>query len=82
MNRPLKPGTLMAYTGIDPEIIKRIVRVVEDSGTGLVLVQSDEQIEGEAAIEHDFPTPDPVKMRVEVNRLRPIIEKKGKGHGY
>jgi hypothetical protein len=72
--RPLKPGTLVAVTGIDRNKIRRIARVQHDSGKGPITVQTDETLEGEAAIEYDFATPESEVMQVEFERLRPIIE--------
>jgi hypothetical protein len=67
-------GQLVAVTGIDPNVIRRIARVVEDRGSALVLVETDDEIEGEAAIEYDFATPDPDIFEIARERLRPILE--------
>jgi hypothetical protein len=69
----LKPGTLMAWTGEYAHVIRRIVRVVQDYGD-TVLIESDSHIEGEAAVEYDFPTPEPLSITVPKSRLRPIVE--------
>jgi hypothetical protein len=68
-----RKGQLVAVTGIDRTVIRRIARVLEDRGF-TVLVETDDEIEGDAAIEFDFATPDPDIFEVPVERLRPIIE--------
>jgi hypothetical protein len=73
MNRPIPVGTLVAVTGIDPNTIKRIARVIEDKGK-TVVVETDEQLESEAAIEYDFDTPEQETLEVTPDRLRAIIE--------
>lgn len=73
MSRPIKPGTLVVVTGIDPNRIMRIARVVEDRGK-TVLVQTDDEIEGDAAVEYDFDTPESKEMEVDPARLRQVVE--------
>lgn len=65
-------GALVAITGVDPAVIRRICRVVEDRGA-TILVESDSEIEGDAAVEYDFPTPEPCSMEVPRSRVRPIV---------
>jgi hypothetical protein len=66
-------GALVAVmSAVDPDRVVRICRVVEDRGD-VVIVDSDEELEGEAAIEHDFPTPDSIQdWEVAATRLRKI----------
>src|SRR6185295_9586893 len=74
LERPLfAPGTLVALTGIgDPGSVKRIARVVEDKGR-TVVIETDAEIEGDAAIEFDFPTPDQETFEVAPDRLMRIL---------
>lgn len=69
-----KPGQLVAVTGLNSVVIMRIGRVIVDNGGPTVTVETDDEIEGDAAIEYDFPTPDPDILDVPRDRLRPIIE--------
>lgn len=69
----LPPGTLVAVTGVDPNTVRRIARVVVDQGA-TVTVETDNVIEGDAAVEHDFPTPEPATLDVPRERLRLIQE--------
>lgn len=73
MNRPIRPGTLVAVTGVDPNVVRRIARVVEDRGTE-VEVETDSEIEGDAAVEYDFATPEQETLVVAPGRLREIRE--------
>jgi hypothetical protein len=55
--------------------VRRIARVVEDKGAPwLVTVETDDEIEGEAAIEYDFATPEHEVLQVDVDNLLPILE--------
>jgi hypothetical protein len=66
-------GSLVAVWGLRPGTIIMIGRVVEDHGTTLT-VESDEIVEGEAAIEYDFHTLPHRTMTVERTRVVPIKE--------
>lgn len=71
------PGTLVAVMGaVNLAQVRRIARVVEDRGA-FVLVQTDDELESEAAIEYDFATPEPMEMEVSRDRLRRIVEEQG-----
>ena len=68
------PGTLVAVIGgTDNDQVRRICRVVSDLGA-TVLVESDSKLEGDAAVEYDFPTPEPCTMEVDTRVLREIKE--------
>jgi hypothetical protein len=70
-----KKGQLVAVMGgAGTDQIRRIARVVFDDGGPIVLVETDSRIEGEAAVEYDFPTPEPAALEVDRMRLRPIVE--------
>jgi hypothetical protein len=69
-----KPGALVAVTGIDRNVIRRIARVTADNGGPTVTVETDDELESQAAIEFDFATPDPDILEVPRDRLRSIIE--------
>lgn len=71
--RPYPAGTLVAVTGIDPNVIRMIGRVVVDRGDE-IKVESDVDIESDAAIEYDFPTPEQRCYVVRPERVRLIVE--------
>lgn len=68
-------GQLVAVMGgADGTSVRRIARVVLDDGGETVTVETDSKIEGEAAEEYDFPTPEPTSLDVDRHSLRPITE--------
>jgi hypothetical protein len=70
-----KKGALVAVMGgTDGQAVRRICRVVLDLGGSKVLVETDSQVEGDAALEYDFSTPPPESLEVERSLLRPVIE--------
>lgn len=69
-----KSGQLVAVMGVlNREQVRRIARVIEVREK-VVVVETDAKLESEAAIEHDFHTPNQERMTVRKERLRPIIE--------
>lgn len=72
--RPLPPGTLIAVLGPSPDTMELIGRVVVDRGPVLV-VESDEDIEWEAAIEYDFPTLPHRIISVSQDRVRVLVKR-------
>lgn len=70
-------GQLVAVMGgASGQAIRRIARVVQDTGADDVLVETDSVLEGEAAVEYDFETPEPASLIVHRDRLRIIQEDK------
>jgi hypothetical protein len=73
MTPDFKPGDLVAVvSAIDRSVVRRIARVVQVNGN-TVTVESDSQVEGDAAVEYDFDTPPPVSMSVHWSLLRRIV---------
>jgi hypothetical protein len=69
----LKAGTLVAVTsGVDETRVRRIARVLYETGD-IVTVETDDVIEHEAAVEFDFPTPNPAILDVHRSCLRLIM---------
>jgi hypothetical protein len=70
-----EPGMLFAVMGgTANDQVRRIVRIVEVRGAK-ALVQSDQELENDAAVEHDFPILDPAEFEVEIHQLRRVQER-------
>jgi hypothetical protein len=70
----LPVGALVAVRGNESGQIIMIGRIIEDHGDTLT-VQSDEEIEGDAAVEYDFHTLPSRTLKVERNRVLLITER-------
>lgn len=60
--------------GADGKSVRRIARVVYDDGGPKILVETDSELEGEAAVEYDFETPEPDSFEVDRYLLWPVLE--------